>query len=210
MEKLEPIENLDHLIYGMVVHELEDGEVVERVDFSLICIDELKALKDDGVIDEFDDINKVNYPDSYSIMFTEWEKILGYQVAEESFDYVERLDLAATLLYEITFFGYEHEENEMVSKKEHEELERRIDEIEACYARGEEPQTISAEEFEKELLEMRYEFGEFNGKTEEEIEKNLEKEKIEREKDHEISIKLMLDDVRNRYEILKRLKKIYC
>lgn len=206
MEALDIVEDKDHLIYGLIEHDVDDCEVTEHTWFSLININELREMKEDGVINEFHDSEKVKMPAHYSLMFTPWETILGYQVAPESFDYVDKLDLAVVLLYEMTFFGYDYEGNQETTEAEKEELHRRVDEIEE----GNTENYKTIDDLHEWFLEMRKEAGEFDGKTDEEIKEVLKQEEIEREENHKVMVRVMLEGLKERYEVLKRLKKIYC
>lgn len=206
MESLEKIEDKEHLVYGMVEHDVNDCQVTEHKNFSIIRLNELKAMVENGTIKSFEDRENFKVPDSYSLMFVDWKEILGYQVAPESFDYVNQLDLAAVLLYEMTFFGYDYEENQDTSEKEEEELERLINEIK----NGDTENYKTIKDIDEWFLELRKENGEFDGKTEEEVQSVLKQEKMGREEKRRNRTKVMLEDLQTRYEILKKLKGIYC
>ena len=201
-----PIESPNELMFGTIYKEYDDGIMYEYPMFSLIHLDELEKMRTDGNIQSFEDSHNLNLPASYSLMFIDWEEILGYKIALESFDYVTPIELAACLLDEITFFGYDYEKNKERCNEEEEELDRRVNDIKE---HPENLKTLDLNELKESIVRLRKESGEFDGKTDEEIKDIVKKEDEEYEIEHKKNLELMLESLKERYEILKILKKNY-
>ena len=195
-----------HLIYGIKYKDYNsDGTFENLVDHCSITIKELKNLNENVKIETFDDFEKCNFPNHWSLMFVAWEEILGYEVIKNEF--VNDVELACEILWELTFFGYSKESNEENSKEEMEELDRREKEIKEAIETGDNSKfvTIDDDFFDK----LREELGEYDGMTEE--------EKLEHKKQEKIDFDIMMEKNREEilkknkleYELLKKLKKEY-
>lgn len=142
---------------------------------SIIHKEDLVKYKDliDEIYTEYDkekfqdDINK---PISYSLMFIEREKLLGYQFSEYSLKKYDEYDVIASVFHELTFFGYDNDIYAENSKEELQELERRSDE-----ATNHPENLISFEEAMEEIFGEDWDDIEVEMPSEEEIDAMIEK-----------------------------------
>ncbi|MFI3326567.1 MAG: DUF6557 family protein [Clostridia bacterium] len=95
--------------------EIKNNDEIEK---------ELKRLENIGI----DEIQKIigitKLPQGFSMMYVPWEEILGYQVSEKNIADIGKADFVATIIYEMTFFGFTQEE----LNAEREKLEKIIEE----------------------------------------------------------------------------------
>lgn len=78
----------------------------------------------------------------YAYEFTEISEILGYSVSNACIYAYGKYKVACSILYEMTFFGYEVEEQEKAVNKEREELSKQIEEVESGTANLEDVNTF--------------------------------------------------------------------
>jgi hypothetical protein len=109
----------------------------------------------------------------------------------------------------MAFFGCDCDDREENVDECILELEQSIENIEEMKERGEE-KYFTMEDLEDMILELREESGEFDGMTQEEIDEMLRQEKEDDERERDLMKELMLDGCRERYELLQKLKRIYC
>lgn len=108
------------------------------------------------------------FPDFYRITFEDWKKILGMQVAGESLKKCGEYIVAAAILEEMTFFGCFYRQTREEQKRQLQELQNRMRELNEERSKtysikdvfievGAEPTEIDLLEEEKrqELLEIR-------------------------------------------------------
>lgn len=67
----------------------------------------------------------------YAYEFNKITEILGYSVSNACIYAYGKYKVACSILYEMTFFGYEVEEQEKTVNKEREELRKQVEEIES-------------------------------------------------------------------------------
>lgn len=201
-----PINDSENIIYGIKCQEVNTDDTIETtIDHCNIKISELLKMNSNIEIKTFDDIEKTHMPTHWSLMFIDWETILGYQVIET--DFVSNLELAAEILWELTFFGYTKEQNMINSKKEADILDERSKELDEAIETGDTSRYISIDDdwflnFEKKL-------GLYDDLTDDEIKKVREENKIKRDKAIEKTKKLAIESKKKEYEFLKELKKKY-
>ena len=127
--KLEPAEKPGHYFicaeYFDCLEETEKGEIKTQFDVSMY------NMSDDTI---------------YSIMLTPWEEILGLQVANYCLNRYGAAKLAAELLFDITFFGYNNDEVNEQQVKVKEELAEAVENLS-------EEHGIPFDEFMKQLEE---------------------------------------------------------
>ena len=148
---------------------------------------------------------KANMPNHWGLMFIDWETILGYQVIET--DFVSNLELAAEILWELTFFGYGKEENMVNAKKEADILDERSKELDEAIKTGDTSGYISIDD--DYFFNLEKELGLYDGLTDDEIIKVRKEDEIKRKKAIEKTRELMIDVRKKEYEFLKELKKKY-
>ena len=127
------------------IYKLEE---IEKLDLA----EELKIdIPFKGGIKEWEaEDSKIKLPQRYGIMIDDWNNILGYYIPEK-YKYCnknERLELLAYILYEMTFYGYDHISSEETIAKvfakdedyekkeilENEEMEKELnDDIDCSY-----------------------------------------------------------------------------
>ena len=128
-----------HLILG--ISFIDDDEDEGRREFLDACLfkkDDLVAQFDwdsplakvttlDGLTD--DQVEELAHtrllPDSYAYEYSPWDEILGYEVDPYNLLMMGPIPIAANVLWEMTFFGFEESQVDA----EREELHRRADEL---------------------------------------------------------------------------------
>lgn len=206
IKKTIPKNNSEELIYGMKCKEMHiDKTIEESIEHCNIKVSELLKMHSDVEIKTFDDFTKTKMPEHWSLMFIDWESILGYQVIETEF--VSNLELAAEILWELTFFGYEKEINLENSKKEADELDKRTKEVKEAIEVGDNSKFITIDD--EYFLNLEKKLGLYDGLTDEEIEKIRTEDKILRDKAFEKTKEFMFESKKKEYEFLKKLKKKY-
>ena len=103
--------------------------------------------------------------ESFAYEYEPWDKILGYIVPPHIIGSPMQYIFTASVLYEMTFFGYDEKELD----KEHKELEESIEEIEQFKSLPPEQQKEQLESFE----DLEREFGFTDNRTDEEKEHDL-------------------------------------
>lgn len=89
-----------------------------------------------AVLSNREDILEQELPDSYSWEFIDWERIMGYPIAETKLT-MDRLNtVLAQILYEMTFFGVKHEDWRKRKAEVEESLRRSAEEVNRgeCYS----------------------------------------------------------------------------
>lgn len=107
-----------------------------------------------------EDLLSNDKPEHYGYELTSMLDILGYEVSEACRYRLDSLQLAASILYEMTFFGYDIEDQKDESQAILETLNEHIEEIENGTLK-----TISADEVFENL---KYEYGYIDDRSEQE------------------------------------------
>ena len=200
LKSIEPV-NTGYVVLGTyIINEFDEEkrvlcdarvynkEEIMTSDFSNLIIEDINdeiEIPDDKIEAIFESIR---LPDSYAIDFMPWPEVLGLEVDEENIKEYGADNILASVLYEITFFGFHEEEIE----KEREKLIESIKEAEEMMKLPKEEQDeyfVSAEDIFKDL-----------GYAEEKTErKKEESDKLFRRR--------MLKNLLWKYEVLKKYKK---
>lgn len=122
----------DNLLSKEVV--ANDSQVI----FSLPTMD---STYFDSFIVHRRDLTK-NKIECYAYEFDKMTDILGYSVSNACIYTYGKYKVACSILYEMTFFGYEVEEQEKTVNKEREELRKQIEEVESGAASLEDVNTF--------------------------------------------------------------------
>lgn len=173
-----------HLILGIsFVDDDEDEGRHEFLDACLFKKDDLAAQFDwdspmakvaplDGLTD--DQVEELAHtrilPDSYAFEYSPWDEILGYEVDPYNLLMVGPIPLAADVLWEMTFFGFEESQVDA----EREELHRRADELDEILK-------LPKEEQEKHLIPAEKVFAELGIPERTEEEKEADHQRMSRE-----------------------------
>ena len=186
LDRLESVEptSTGYVILGVIY--VEDGK--ERLEANLYCESELPGLAEiKGELAKFDSVSdaerlchEVSNTKRYAYEYTPWSEILGFRVLCSNARDVGIANLAAAVLYEMTFFGF----NEENVKAEREKLDAAI--AEADLSTG---MSISAEE-----LFARY------GWRDERTEEEKENERL-------VTIREQMENLRRSWEALRRYIK---
>lgn len=193
-----PKEDTETIVYGFPYREYFEGKLEENIETCVIKLSQLKEMETNYEINTLEDRKNKKYPEHWSLMFVDWETILGYEVIKN--DFVSNLALACDILWELTFFGYTKEKNKEKSKEEETELMNSIREIEEGTC-----ETISVDD--DYFFDIEKECSLYDGLSEEEIEEKRKNDKIERELDYEKTTEEILVRLKKEFEFLKKLKK---
>jgi hypothetical protein len=177
---IECISNSSYVLASAVYKDIDDdGELTTTNDVFLCKIEELEQF-DISSVKEVHDYEALQSSGSrdierYSIIDIDWKELLGYEVAESSFKYIDKVQAAAVFFWEATWFGYTYELNQKNKEKEFLELESRFKKMEEN-----DENCISAEELfqewdkkmeetmsEKEIRQLRAEVAEYERKAKE-------------------------------------------
>lgn len=147
-----------------------DGVAAESISDEMAppLIEKLDELFEKGRMMILGDKPSGSFPghiESFAYEYEPWDKILGYIVPPHIIGSPMQYIFTASVLYEMTFFGYDEKELD----KERKELEESIEEIEQFKSLPPEQQKEQLESFE----EFEREFGLNDNRTNEEKEHNL-------------------------------------
>lgn len=127
---LEPILNNDY-IYVSMAYDIEEAPWLAA---SIVKTDEIiknselvNSLSSNFLLDKYKEEGLKIVP--YSLMFIPREELIGYKFAEYSFSVFDRNEIIASILFELTYFGYSNKDNKENINKESKELNESIDEI---------------------------------------------------------------------------------
>ena len=135
LKTLDPIDT-GHIVFGL--RYMDEGkvspdaslfskaEIMEQFDpeSELKSITEESALSDD----EVDRLSHLRFtPESYAFEFTPWTEVLGYEVFQPNVKEYGAAAILASVIYEMTFFGFTQEEQD----EERAKLDEAIAESEA-------------------------------------------------------------------------------
>jgi len=196
----EPIKNDEDFIFGYISLDLDDDLNPENIPaFYCFKKEEIDGKTFDFTIENQEDIKYEQFPISYGLMFLDWEEILGYNVIPY-FEQVSELELAAQLLWELTWFGYTKEDYNKNAQTESKELQSRSEEAEQAIKDGNKEYFISWDEVKEELFNEMY-----SDLTDEEKIKQKEEDDKHLQEFLEKSKELNVDNTKN---ILKGFKAI--
>ena len=88
------------------------------------------------------EIEENSFSNSYAIEFVKWEKWLGMELAPETLEKFNELEIIAHCLFEMTFFGYEEEE----IQEQFESINDKIEDYKAFSEKEKKEKTISIDE----------------------------------------------------------------
>ena len=125
--------------------------------------------------------------ESFAYEYEPWDKILGYIVPPHIIGSPMQYIFTASVLYEMTFFGYDEKELD----KERKELEESIEEIEQFKSLPPEQQKEQLESFE----DLEREFGFTDNRTDE-------------EKEHDLFV-MRKDGIKTSLEWYREMKRVY-
>lgn len=168
--KLEPIET-DGFIY---VSEVFDFDEETYLGTSIVRTEDIVKNKDYiyNMCKNFDiNIYKEKFLEitNYSLMYVPREELISYNFAENSFNIYDKNKVIASVLFELTFFGYSNEENKKNIEKDSKYLTESNKEFE-------EGKTLSFDDLMKEEYGENWEDMEefkYVPPTEEEINENI-------------------------------------
>ena len=203
----EPVYDSDcGLYYSSTVISAKDLKEDFRV---LDFFEELNGIDADSISDEtalallekqdelfekgrefFGDEQSGSFPghiESYAYEYEPWDKIVGYIVPPHIIGSPMQYIFTASVLYEMTFFGYDEKELD----KERKELEESIEEIEQFKSLPPEQQKEQLESFE----DLEREFGFTDNRTDE-------------EKEHDLFV-MRKDGIKTSLEWYREMKRVY-
>ena len=175
---------------------LDFFEELDGVDADSISDETALALleKQDELFEKgrefFGDEQSGSFPghiESFAYEYEPWDKILGYIVPPHIIGSPMQYIFTASVLYEMTFFGYDEKELD----KERKELEESIEEIEQFKSLPPEQQKEQLESFE----DLEREFGFTDNRTDE-------------EKEHDLFV-MRKDGIKTSLEWYREMKRVY-
>lgn len=152
-------------------------EVVADDSQVIFCLHTMDSTYFDSFIVHRKDLTK-NKIECYAYEFDKITDILGYSVSNACIYAYGKYKVACSILYEMTFFGYEVEEQEKTVNKEIEELHRQVEEIKSG--------KVKLENFDNFLKRINYE----DDRTS--IQKEFDTEKIRLEHKYYKNLKKLL------------------
>lgn len=117
-----------------------------------------------------------NKIDSYAYEFNKITETLGYSVSNACIYAYGKYKVACSILYEMTFFGYDIEEQEKTVNKEVEDLKKQVEEINSGTAKLEDLDTFLAKiNYKDDRTDLQKEFDTERIRLEHKYYKNLKK-----------------------------------
>lgn len=117
-----------------------------------------------------------NKIDSYAYEFNKVTEVLGYSVSNACIYAYGKYKVACSILYEMTFFGYDIEEQEKTVNKEVEDLKKQVEEINSGTAKLEDLDTFLAKiNYKDDRTDLQKEFDTERIRLEHKYYKNLKK-----------------------------------
>ena len=114
--------------------------------------------------------------DSYAYEFNKVTEVLGYSVSNACIYAYGKYKVACSILYEMTFFGYDIEEQEKTVNKEVEDLKKQVEEINSGTAKLEDLDTFLAKiNYKDDRTDLQKEFDTERIRLEHKYYKNLKK-----------------------------------
>lgn len=128
-----------------------EDELTGKISYRERTYEEIYKMTKDELWNE---LRNVKTPQTYAFEFSDWEEILGFYVPDCEIEMYGLERVMASVVHEMTFFGYEREPME----EEREELGRRVDELKEILELPEEEQKkqlIPASEVFKDWVDER-------------------------------------------------------
>ena len=156
LEKIQPTNHPDEVLWGRAFFDhdiVDDGKggweypLMKIEDVSILNKEDWKCGLMPAKIENWNERDNDFHIETYSLMFVEPEYILGLELFNQGDDY----RIAASILYEISWFGYNLEENKENAEKEKSILDERAKEVEAAIENGESENWHTWEDLKAEL-----------------------------------------------------------
>jgi hypothetical protein len=172
---LKPILQEDYIFVSMV-YDVEPKSFDPYLSPSIIKLEDLRRHKDSIIkLSKHFDVQecKDNYVTSYGLMFCNRKELLGYKFCENILSKYDKDDVIASVLYELTWFGYSNEDYARNLDKETNELLESEKEIE-------EGKGIPFEEAMEEIFgeDWKDELEDIPQPTKEDIDENIKRNTI--------------------------------
>lgn len=150
-------------------------EVVEDDSWIIFSLPTLDSTYFDSFVVPRKDLNK-NKIDGYAYEFNKVTETLGYSVSNACIYAYGRYKVACSILYEMTFFGYNIEEQEKTVNKEVEDLKKQLKAISSGKARLENFDNFLARfDYKDDRTDLQKEFDTERVRLEHKYYKNLKK-----------------------------------
>lgn len=150
-------------------------EVVEDDSWIIFSLPTLDSTYFDSFAVHRKDLTKDKI-DSYAYEFNKVTEVLGYSVSNACIYAYGKYKVACSILYEMTFFGYDIEEQEKTVNKEVEDLKKQVEEINSGTAKLEDLDTFLAKiNYKDDRTDLQKEFDTERIRLEHKYYKNLKK-----------------------------------
>lgn len=150
-------------------------EVVEDDSQIIFSLPTMNSTYFDSFVIHRKDLTK-NKIDSYAYEFNKVTEVLGYSVSNACIYAYGKYKVACSILYEMTFFGYDIEEQEKTVNKEVEDLKKQVEEINSGTAKLEDLDTFLAKiNYKDDRTDLQKEFDTERIRLEHKYYKNLKK-----------------------------------
>lgn len=150
-------------------------EVVEDDSQIIFSLPTMNSTYFDSFVVHRKDLTK-NKIDSYAYEFNKVTEVLGYSVSNACIYAYGKYKVACSILYEMTFFGYDIEEQEKTVNKEVEDLKKQVEEINSGTAKLEDLDTFLAKiNYKDDRTDLQKEFDTERIRLEHKYYKNLKK-----------------------------------
>ena len=150
-------------------------EVVADDSWIIFSLPTLDSTYFDSFVVHRKDLTK-NKIDSYAYEFNKVTEVLGYSVSNACIYAYGKYKVACSILYEMTFFGYDIEEQEKTVNKEVEDLKKQVEEINSGTAKLEDLDTFLAKiNYKDDRTDLQKEFDTERIRLEHKYYKNLKK-----------------------------------
>ena len=150
-------------------------EVVKDDSCIIFSLPTLDSTYFDSFVVHRKDLTK-NKIDSYAYEFNKVTEVLGYSVSNACIYAYGKYKVACSILYEMTFFGYDIEEQEKTVNKEVEDLKKQVEEINSGTAKLEDLDTFLAKiNYKDDRTDLQKEFDTERIRLEHKYYKNLKK-----------------------------------
>lgn len=150
-------------------------EVVEDDSWIIFSLPTLDSTYFDSFVVHRKDLTKSKI-DSYAYEFNKVTEVLGYSVSNACIYAYGKYKVACSILYEMTFFGYDIEEQEKTVNKEVEDLKKQVEEINSGTAKLEDLDTFLAKiNYKDNRTDLQKEFDTERIRLEHKYYKNLKK-----------------------------------